>query len=100
MGELKVGSRKAKKEMMLILTPTDSAISGSKFEDPVENFAVLREESDGQTDIFVLAADKVILLGRTGTRTEVGRMEGRAFIATKSDQALDNLHLTIKCVVL
>jgi hypothetical protein len=64
----------------------------------VENFIVMRGERDEQTIFFVLTADKIILLDGTETRREIGIMDGRIFVASKSDQAFENANFNYNAV--
>jgi hypothetical protein len=64
----------------------------------VENFIVMRGERDEQTMFFVLTADKIILLDGTETKREIGIMDGRIFVASKSDQAFENANFNYNAV--
>jgi hypothetical protein len=68
----------------------------------VENFIVMRGESVEKTLFFVLTADKVILLDGTEAKREIGIMDGRIFVASKSDQAFENVNFNynVACAIL
>jgi hypothetical protein len=71
----------------------DIQVPGASFKYTVENLIAFRGGSDEESEVILLAEDRVIRVDGKGDEAEIGTMDGREFTASKSDQFYDNIFM-------